>query len=560
VNILECMADESLFAPFFRGKSWDAWKVFLAALFGLPMNANQLVTFRERTQRNTPPTEQVAEAWLVCGRRSGKTRISGLVAVYLACFVDYSPFLAAGERASIVLLASDKRQAALLKSYVEGFLESVPILSRMVVNRTQEDIELSNRVSISIHTSNYRSIRGYTVAACLCDEIGFWMDDNSANPASEILAAVRPAMSTIPSALLLAFSSPYARRGPLFENYRDHFGKDDSPVLVWQAPTREMNPLVSRLTVARAFLKDAASARSEWDAMFRDDLESLFSLEVIERLVASGRHELPPVAGVHYVAFVDPSGGQSDSMVLSIAHEEKGCAIVDCVREIVAPFSPDAAVKEFAAILKSYRVGEVEGDRYAANWCSEQFEKAGVIYRASELNRSQIYLEFLAVAMSGQCVLLENKKALNQFIALERRTGRNQDVVDHPRGAHDDLSNVIAGVVVRVLHGQVGELGLLGYFKSVFSGEIALPSPPPPPSPRSDNSPRMKRFELGLTEKFLGQTPPCPQCSATITIKIGGGGIRCNSCGHQFDVVPGEFPPSRADLLSGKWKIKVRGF
>jgi hypothetical protein len=34
--------DEKVFAPFFRGESWGAWRVFLAALFALPLAAEQL--------------------------------------------------------------------------------------------------------------------------------------------------------------------------------------------------------------------------------------------------------------------------------------------------------------------------------------------------------------------------------------------------------------------------------------------------------------------------------------------------------------------------------------
>jgi len=34
-TILEAMTDERLFAPFFRGPSWEPWKAFLSALFAL---------------------------------------------------------------------------------------------------------------------------------------------------------------------------------------------------------------------------------------------------------------------------------------------------------------------------------------------------------------------------------------------------------------------------------------------------------------------------------------------------------------------------------------------
>ena len=62
----------------------------------------------------------------------------------------------------------------------------------------------------------FRAVRGYTVVAALCDEIAFWpVDTDAANPDTEILAALKPAMATIPTAMLICMSSPYAKKGSL---------------------------------------------------------------------------------------------------------------------------------------------------------------------------------------------------------------------------------------------------------------------------------------------------------------------------------------------------------
>jgi hypothetical protein len=66
----------------------------------------------------------------------------------------------------------------------------------------------------------------------------FFPTDDSANPDTEIIAAIRPAMSTIPNAMLLCASSPYAQRGALFDAFKRHYGKDGDPILIWKAPTR----------------------------------------------------------------------------------------------------------------------------------------------------------------------------------------------------------------------------------------------------------------------------------------------------------------------------------
>ena len=73
-----------------------------------------------------------------------------------------------------------------------------------------------------VHTASFRSVRGYTVVAAILDEIAFWRSEDSANPDREIVNALRPAMATVPGALLLAMSSPYARRGVVWDAYQRH--------------------------------------------------------------------------------------------------------------------------------------------------------------------------------------------------------------------------------------------------------------------------------------------------------------------------------------------------
>ena len=106
------------------------------------------------------------------------------------------------------------------------------MLARLIECETQERISLRNRVMIEIHAASFTSTRGYTLVAALLDELAFWpTDEASAAPDVEVINAVRPGMATIPNAMLLCASSPYARRGALFDAYRKHFGKDGDPVL-----------------------------------------------------------------------------------------------------------------------------------------------------------------------------------------------------------------------------------------------------------------------------------------------------------------------------------------
>lgn len=455
-TILDVMDHPDGLGPFFKGDTWGAWRVFLAALFALPMDADALALYRHHTARETAPAVAFTEAALACGRRGGKSRVLALIAVYLATLRDYTPYLAPGEVATIAVIASDKKQARSIFRYVTGMLHSSPSFKATIEEEQAGIVTLSNRVVIEITAASLRATRGYTFAAVLCDEIAFWRtEEGSANPDTEILSAIRPGLTTIPGAMLLLASSPYSRRGALYETFRDYYGRDDAEVLVWRGTTREMNPSVPQREIDKAYARDAASAAAEHGAEFRNDIGAFVPRDVIDALVMTGRREMLPVSGTRYVAFVDPSGGSSDSMTLAIAHKVDDCAVLDALREAHPPFSPEAVVADFAATLASYSITKVTGDRYAGEWAREPFRKVGIDYVLTDKAKSDIYRDTLPLLNSGKVELLDNPRLVAQFCGLERRTARGgRDSIDHAPGAHDDLVNSVAGALLLALAGR----------------------------------------------------------------------------------------------------------
>ena len=130
------------------------------------------------------------------------------------------------------------------------------------------------------------------------------------------------------------------------------------------------------------------------------------------------------IDGVRYSAFVDPSGGSRDSMTLAISHGEKNIRVLDAIREVRPPFSPDQVVQDFADLLKKYRIFTVTGDRYAGMWPRERFSKYDITYKVADKTKSDIYRDLLPLINSGEVELLDNKRLINQLCNLERRTAR----------------------------------------------------------------------------------------------------------------------------------------
>jgi hypothetical protein len=329
--------------------------------------------------------------------------------------------------------------------YVAGLFHSNPMLERLILREQGESIELVNRTVIEVQTASFRAVRGYTVACVIADEIAFWRSDESANPDWEIINALRPAMATL-GGKLIALSSPYSKRGALWDTYRRYFGKD-GPVLVAQAASLVMNPSLPERVVNQAMERDPEAAAAEYMAQFRSDLEQFIQREVVDAAVRTSPLELPFDKANRYHAFTDPAGGGADEFTLAIGHLEDKRFVVDLLR--ARRGTPAAIVAEYAATLKSYELKAVTGDRYAGSWPADEFQRCGITYQQAEKPKSDLYVNLLPALNSGRVELPPDDRLVNQLVALERRTSRSgRDSIDHPAGGHDDRANVIAGLMV----------------------------------------------------------------------------------------------------------------
>lgn len=449
ITITEFMNDENILGDHFKSKSWDNWKALLAGFYGLKTDAK---AFTKLTNRK-PPKTPCDEFWVVMGRRAGKSQMAALMAVYEAVFNDHASKLSKGELATIMVVASDRKQARSVMRYIQGLLLENPMLASLVVSETNESIELNNRCVIEIMTASHRGIRGYTVGAVILDEIAFFYADG-ANPDKEIISAIRPSLATL-NGKLIALSSPYAKRGVLWENYKRYFG-ENGKILIAKAPSLTMNPTLPKSVVEQAMKEDAASAKAEYLAEFRGDIETYISVEVVDRCTRPFPKQNAPKNKHRYHAFVDPSGGSADAFTVAIGHKELDKVIVDAIFVHKAPFSPELVTQIICEQLKPYRIKRVEGDAYAGHWPREQFKKRGVYYQTAKKNKNELYRDLLPILNSERIELPPDDQLLMELTNLERRTTRaGKDSIDHPARGHDDAANAVAGLANKCLQERV---------------------------------------------------------------------------------------------------------
>lgn len=468
-TLCDAMTDPAFFGRWLGGPSYAAWHTLAKVRDGLPLTTSERVWLGERTGgRQTFPAP--GELWIAKGRRSGGSLFAAADAAHVACFGDFRGRLGPGEKPTVMLLAADRRQARVLMRYVVGLIEGSDLLRPLIVGRTAESIELRHGTVVEIHTRSRVSVRGYGLALAVCDEIAHWESDEfAASPDAEVLTALRPALASL-GGRLVCVSSPYARRGAMWEMHTRYFGTEDARVLVVQGDTRAWNPTIDASVIDAAYAADPAAAAAEWGAQFRTDVETFVPREVVDACVVPGRTVLPPVAGVRYHAFADPSGGSSDSFTVAVAHTEGTRVVLDFVREARSPFDAEAVVASFVADLRRYHVTELCGDKYAGLWVAQAFGRHGLRYVPAEHTASELYVGLLPLLTSRGAELLDVTVLLRQLLALERSTSRQgRDVVTHPPRGHDDVINAASGALVTA-HRALADARTLPIVVTSFSG------------------------------------------------------------------------------------------
>jgi hypothetical protein len=457
LTIIDAIKDDELFKPYF-GKKFPAfrkWRVALKAIYGIPIKAEcDRQVIRDCTGRDPDKLnpEGYAKTLLLCGRRSGKSRIVALIGAYSAALAGFERKLDAGEQGRVVIVSMTRGQGANVRNYTRACFDS-PLMSREIIRERQQDVfQLRNGNRIEILAADYRSVRGYTLLAAIVDECCFLGIEGHSRVRtdSQIIDALEPGLGTT-GGKLIALSTPYGKSGWAYENYCKHFGNDRSDdFLIWHASTKYMHESYPQKILDRKKAEDLSTYLQEYEAQFQDSVTNFISLEDVEALVIKGRTENLPRPEHKYVGYVDVSGGRGDASALAIAHKDDHTkkVVIDAIQWYPAPHRPAEVIGLMANKLKSFGLNQVWGDAYAGSFCSEACRACGINYKQTEVNKSVLYLEILPLFSNRMVELLDCERMVKQFAGLERRkSSGGNDKVDHQLRQHDDLSNAVAGAI-----------------------------------------------------------------------------------------------------------------
>jgi hypothetical protein len=208
---------------------------------------------------------------LNCSRQSGKSTMSGIIALHRALYHPDS---------LILCLAPALRQSQELFGKVAGFYRNLerpvsPLAERKL------SLELENGSRIVTLPGSEKTIRGFSGASLL-------IVDEASRVADELYFAVRPMLAVSGGALMM-LSTPHGKRGIFYEEWTSGRGWERYEVPAKQCPR-----------IPDSFLEEEREAlpswvyRQEYECSFEETEDQVFTTEMVERAVTS---EVTPLFG-----------------------------------------------------------------------------------------------------------------------------------------------------------------------------------------------------------------------------------------------------------------------
>jgi hypothetical protein len=415
-----------------------------------------------------PGQEQVIKEWEAerprlglfrMGRRSGKSRIAALLAVWSAT-ADAASHLREvpkGEAIAIVVVSRSRELARVTHRMIRGFLRQ-PALSSLVKSESADSIELTNSINLITVPCHSAATRGMAVPVALLDEVAWWAGaDGSMIDPAEVFEGIEPSTAQFPSGFCLAMSTPRLASG-WFATACERAASGRFPgIREWHRETSQMNPKISPAWLEQKAAEDLVSFNREYRGLFEAAISAALDPDLVKASVRTGPESLPPLPDRVYEIHLDPafsSGG--DVFACLVAHREPDARVL--VDKILSwrgargdPVRVDGVLDEIAALSAGYNHARIVTDQFAAVPLAQAMAKRGLrcdpIAWSSESKIAALASTRRALYAS-RLEIPPHRLLISEMLNLESRAGPSgRPKVAAPSGQHDDFVMALLSAV-----------------------------------------------------------------------------------------------------------------
>ena len=447
------------------------------------------------------PAQPPLEFVLLAAIRCGKSLFTAALALYTALTIDLSglPAMGADEMPNVVVVSLDKYRAKVVMKFMMAVLNKKGgLLNDLLVRRPKPTSEsfivrrLDGRLVEIIVAAGKRGgdnlVSRWTLVA-IFDEAARMLGQadgvvNYEDQRSAVIERLRLLRQHGAMARLVAVSSPWAARGPIYETVTEWFGKPSGELVVVRATGPDLcPPLWTPEAVEAARLARDGAYETDVLGLFADPENGWLSATEVEKAKRPLGEEkvdedgypvgLPRELAVSYVAAMDPAvAGNAWSLIVvgrrpsETGDESDDSFFVALARQWQgtpqAPLKARRVFAEMALLLREYRCTEVHSDRWSSHALGEIAELVGItvtVSSDSSEQKNKAHTDFRTLLVDGRLELAPHRLLCADLLSKKKRLlpgGR----VDYPApvtrdGRHADFADAAVLAVARA-GGDVG--------------------------------------------------------------------------------------------------------
>ncbi|HEY1696168.1 MAG TPA: hypothetical protein VGG39_28570 [Polyangiaceae bacterium] len=304
---------------------------------------------------------------LRCGRRAGKSSTLCRVAVAEALFGDHA--IPPGDVGVVAFVSVRREEASERLRTIKAILDVLGVRYKPV----ESGLELLERpIVFRVFTASLAGVVGGTIICAVCDEVARWRDaETGSNPATEVLASLRPALAGQPNARIFLSSSPMGRT----DAHATAFEQGDTDFqAVASAETWVARPELTEAD-CRALEPDEDTFRREYGIIpFDGSTSSLVTEAALLECTRRGPVTLSRDPRVTYFAAEDPANRGGNAWCVLVGYgrqvsDDMFAVIVADAREWRAPrggsLDSDSVYRDMAGWLASFGVTEMWTDQWS---------------------------------------------------------------------------------------------------------------------------------------------------------------------------------------------------
>ena len=457
-------------------KAYDEPMMFIEAILPhLPMKLspnqiNILKTFYD-------PKKKYTELLLCCGRKSGKTLLVSIIALYevyrllLTENLHAKYHLIPNSPIYIMVTATSREQALdVTFQYIRSLAQGSWYLKDYIVNVTSEQIEFTKNIIIRCQACSSSSGRGYPTWCNIYDEHAH-MKLRSGNAGGDVIYdALQPNLKLFKGdGKTVTISSPSGMEGIFWELFNtgdpvdriqktEHQGEQPWRA-VFQHPTWEMNPELPRNhpEIDKEFLSDPKSAEMEYGALFANVVDAALEPTRIDEC-ALGVQIQPdvPEKTLSRIIILDPATvGNEYAVVMGHLSEspKKDMVIVDFVKTFKGSHKHPVDIEEVENFVRllcmNFKVVHIGVDQHQSADTVQRFQKEGLpiaMVNITPKYNTDMYTALFRRINTKHIIFPKLPEIVDELRFLQKRFVGWGWVVIAARGHFDDIPDAMANL------------------------------------------------------------------------------------------------------------------